>query len=191
MLDLIISTLTQGFIYAMLSYGIYITYKILDFPDLTVDGSFPLGAAVTALLLVKGVNPYLTLLAALASGAAAGFVTGFIHVRLKVRDLLAGIITMTALFSVNLQIAGSNLSVARSIDTIFTAAPTMAGFSPAPWATPMATGAMAAMVPMEVPMAVEMKQHIKNTPGINSDTGMKCSARLMTDSLPPIEAAAP
>lgn len=66
MLDLIISTLTQGFIYAMLSYGIYITYKILDFPDLTVDGSFPLGAAVTALLLVKGVNPYLTLLAALA-----------------------------------------------------------------------------------------------------------------------------
>lgn len=128
MLDLIISTLTQGFIYAMLSYGIYITYKILDFPDLTVDGSFPLGAAVTALLLVKGVNPYLTLLAALAVGAAAGFVTGFIHVRLKVRDLLAGIITMTALFSVNLQIAGSNLSVARSIDTIFTAAPTMALF---------------------------------------------------------------
>lgn len=128
MLDLIISTLTQGFIYAMLSYGIYITYKILDFPDLTVDGSFPLGAAVTALLLVKGVNPYLTLLAALASGTAAGFVTGFIHVRLKVRDLLAGIITMTALFSVNLQIAGSNLSVARSVDTIFTAAPTMALF---------------------------------------------------------------
>lgn len=128
MLDLIISTLTQGLIYAMLSYGIYITYKILDFPDLTVDGSFPLGAAVTALLLVKGVNPYLTLLAALAVGAAAGFVTGFIHVRLKVRDLLAGIITMTALFSVNLQIAGSNLSVARSIDTVFTAAPTMALF---------------------------------------------------------------
>ena len=128
MFDLIISTLTQGFIYAMLSYGIYITYKILDFPDLTVDGSFPLGAAVTALLLVKGVNPYLTLLAALAVGAAAGFVTGFIHVRLKVRDLLAGIITMTALFSVNLQIAGSNLSVARSIATVFTAAPTMALF---------------------------------------------------------------
>lgn len=128
MLDLIISTLTQGFIYAMLSFGIYITYKILDFPDLTVDGSFPLGAAVTAVLLVKGVDPYLTLLAAIAAGAAAGFITGFIHVRLKVRDLLAGIITMTALFSVNLQIAGSNLSVARSVETIFTAAPTMAIF---------------------------------------------------------------
>ena len=128
MLDLIISTLTQGFIYAMLSFGIYITYKILDFPDLSVDGSFPLGAAVTAVLLVKGVNPYLTLLAAVAVGAAAGFVPGFIHVRLKVRDLLAGIITMTALFSVNLQIAGSNLSVARTTDTVFTAAPTMALF---------------------------------------------------------------
>lgn len=128
MLDLIISTLTQGFIYAMLSFGIYITYKILDFPDLSVDGSFPLGAAVTAVLLVKGVNPYLTLLAAVAVGTAAGFVTGFIHVRLKVRDLLAGIITMTALFSVNLQIAGSNLSVARTTDTVFTAAPTMALF---------------------------------------------------------------
>lgn len=128
MLDLIVSTLTQGFIYSMLSFGIYITYKILDFPDLTVDGSFPLGAAVTAVLLVKGANPYLTLLAAVGVGALAGFVTGFIHVRLKVRDLLAGIITMTALFSVNLQIAGSNLSVARSVDTVFSAPPTMALF---------------------------------------------------------------
>ncbi len=128
MLDLVLSTLTQGFIYAMLSFGIYITYKILDFPDLTVDGSFPLGAAVTAVLLVNGVNPYLTLLASVAVGALAGFVTGFIHVRLGVRDLLAGIITMTALFSINLQIAGSNLSVARTVDTVFTAAPTMALF---------------------------------------------------------------
>ena len=113
MLDMIIGTLTQGLIYALLSYGIYITYKILDFPDLTVDGSFPLGAAVTAVLLVKGFNPYLTLLVAMAVGALAGLATGIIHVRLKVRDLLAGIITMTALFSINLQIGGSNLSVER------------------------------------------------------------------------------
>lgn len=126
--DLIISTVTQGLIYALLSYGIYITYKILDFPDLTVDGSFPLGAAVTAVLLVRGVNPYLTLLAAMAVGALAGLVTGLIHVRLKVRDLLAGIITMTALFSINLQIAGSNLAVDRSFQTIFTGAPAMALF---------------------------------------------------------------
>lgn len=125
MLDMIIGTLTQGLIYALLSYGIYITYKILDFPDLTVDGSFPLGGAVTAVLLVKGFNPYLTLLVAMAVGALAGLATGIIHVRLKVRDLLAGIITMTALFSINLQIGGSNLSVERGIDTIFTAQPTM------------------------------------------------------------------
>ena len=125
MLDMIIGTLTQGLIYALLSYGIYITYKILDFPDLTVDGSFPLGAAVTAVLLVKGFNPYLTLLVAMAVGALAGLATGIIHVRLKVRDLLAGIITMTAPFSINLQIGGSNLSVERGIDTIFTAQPTM------------------------------------------------------------------
>lgn len=126
MMELCISTLTQGFIYALLSYGVYITYKILDFPDLTVDGSFPLGAAVTAIMLVKGVNPFVTLLAALGIGAVAGFVTGFIHVKLGVRDLLAGIITMTALFSINLQIAGSNLAIERSIDTIFTSGPIMA-----------------------------------------------------------------
>lgn len=127
-LDLAVSTITQGLIYALLAYGILITYKILDFPDLTVDGSFPLGAAVTAVLLVRGVDPYVTLLAAMATGALAGLITGWIHVRLKVRDLLAGIITMTALFSINLQIAGSNLAVDRSFDTLFTSAPVMALF---------------------------------------------------------------
>jgi len=126
--DLIVGTMTQGLIYALLSYGVYITYKILDFPDLTVDGSFPLGAAVTAVLLTKGFNPYLTIPVVLAVGAAAGMATGLIHVKLHVRDLLAGIITMTALFSINLQIAGSNLIVDREISTIFTAAPTMALF---------------------------------------------------------------
>ena len=126
MLDLIISTLTQGFIYALISFGVYITYSILDFPDLTTDGSFPLGAAVTAVLLTKGVNPYLTLLIALVVGALAGLFTGFINVRLKVRDLLSGIITMTALFSINLQIGGSSLMVGRDVDTIFSAAPVRA-----------------------------------------------------------------
>jgi len=124
--DLAVGTLTQGFIYALLSYGVYITYKILDFPDLTVDGSFPLGAAVTAVLLTKGFDPYLTMPVVLAVGAAAGLATGLIHVKLHVRDLLAGIITMTALFSINLQIAGSNLIVDRAVSTIFTASPTMA-----------------------------------------------------------------
>ena len=125
-IDLIVSTVTQGLIYALLAYGIFITYKILDFPDLTVDGSFPLGAAVTAVLLVRGCNPYLTLIIAMAAGALAGLITGMIHVRLRVRDLLAGIITMTALFSINLQIAGSNLAIDRSFDTIFTGTPVKA-----------------------------------------------------------------
>ena len=126
MQDLIISTLTQGFIYALLACGIYITYKILDFPDLSVDGSFPLGAAVTAVLLTRGWDPWLCLLAAMVVGALAGLCTGIIHVRFKVRDLLSGIITMTALFSINLQIAGSNMVVDRTTDTIFTSAPVMA-----------------------------------------------------------------
>ena len=126
MLDLLVSTLTQGLIYALISFGVYITYSILDFPDLGVDGTFPLGAAVTAVLLTRGVNPWLTLPIAMAVGALAGLFTGFVHVRLGVRNILAGIITMTALFSINLQIAGSNLTVDRGTDTIFTSAPVMA-----------------------------------------------------------------
>ena len=127
MADLFVSTLIQGLIYALVSFGVYITYSILDFPDLGVDGTFPLGAAVTALLLIKGVDPWLTLVISLLVGALAGLFTGVVHVRLKVRDLLAGIITMTALFSVNLLIAGgANLPVERAVDTIFTAPSTMA-----------------------------------------------------------------
>ena len=126
MADLIVSTLTQGLIYALLSYGVYITYSVLDFPDLTVDGSFPLGAAVTAILLLGGVDPWVSLLCAAGAGAVAGLCTGLIHVRLGVRDLLAGIITMTALSSVNLLLAGSNVTIERAVDTIFTSAPVMA-----------------------------------------------------------------
>ena len=126
MTDLLVSTLTQGLVYALISFGVYITYSILDFPDLGVDGTFPLGAAVTAVLLTRGVNAWLTLPIAMAVGALAGLFTGFIHVRLKVRNLLAGIITMTALFSINLQIAGSNLTIDRGTDTIFTSAPVLA-----------------------------------------------------------------
>lgn len=128
MLDLISSTLTQGLIYALLSYGVYITYSVLDFPDLTVDSSFPLGAAVTTVLLIGGMNPWLTLVCATLAGAVAGLCTGLIHVRLGVRDLLAGIITMTALSSINLLIGGSNQTVDRGTDTIFTSAPVMGLF---------------------------------------------------------------
>ena len=128
MADLIVSTLTPGLIFALLSYGVYITYSVLDFPDLTVDSSFPLGAAVTAILLLQGVNPWVTLLCAAGAGAIAGLCTGLIHVKLKVRDLLAGIITMTALSSINLVLAGSNVTVERAVDTIFTSPLTMTLF---------------------------------------------------------------
>lgn len=107
-MSLIIAILEQGLIYGILGMGVYITYKILDFPDLTVDGSFPLGAAVTAMLIVKDVNPYLTLPIAFLAGAVAGAITGAIHVFFKVRDLLSGIIMMTALWTVNLLIAGTS-----------------------------------------------------------------------------------
>ena len=106
-MNLIVTTVEQGLIYGILALGVYITYKILDFPDLTVDGSFPLGAAVTAALIVRGVNPYLTLLISFGAGVLAGVCTGLIHVKCKVRDLLSGIIMMTALWTINLRIAGT------------------------------------------------------------------------------------
>lgn len=111
--------LIQGLVFAILALGVYITYKILDFPDLSVDGTFPLGAAVTAVLIQKGWNPFLTIPIAFLAGAVAGIVTGIIHVRFKVRDLLAGIIVSTALYSVNLRIAGKSNLPFFSKDTIF------------------------------------------------------------------------
>lgn len=107
MLTFIIGILEEGFAYAVLALGVYITYKILDFPDLSVDGTFPLGGAVTAVLITAGVNPLLALLLSFLIGAVAGIITGIIHVKFKVRDLLSGIIVMTALYSINLRIAGS------------------------------------------------------------------------------------
>jgi len=118
-MDFIITIIEQGLIYGILSLGIYITYKILDFPDLTVDGSFPLGAAVTAFMLTRGVNPFLTLPAAFLAGAIAGVCTGLIHVKCKVRDLLSGVIVMTALWTVNLYIAGTSNVPLFSQNTIF------------------------------------------------------------------------
>lgn len=118
-MDFIVTILEQGLIYAILALGVYITYKILDFPDLTVDGSFPLGAAVTAALITRGMNPYLTLPVSFLAGVLAGVCTGLIHVKCKVRDLLSGIIMMTALWTVNLYIAGTANVPLFSQDSIF------------------------------------------------------------------------
>ena len=118
-MDFFVTIIEQGLIYGILGLGVYITYKILDFPDLTVDGSFPLGAAVTAALMTRGVNPYVTLPAAFLAGAVAGVCTGLIHVKGKVRDLLSGIIMMTALWTINLYIAGTANVPLFSQDSIF------------------------------------------------------------------------
>ena len=118
-MDFVISILEQGLIYGILALGVYITYKILDFPDLTVDGSFPLGCAITAHFLTGGMNPYLTLLLAFAAGAVAGICTGLIHVKCRVRDLLSGIIMMTALWTINLYVAGTANVPLFSQQTIF------------------------------------------------------------------------
>ena len=121
-LNIVTGALEQGLIYGILALGLLITYRILDFPDLTVDSSFPLGAAITAVLTLQGVPVVLSLLAAVAAGALAGLVTGLIHVRCHVRDLLSGIITMTGLYSINLRIAGRANLPFFSNDTLFKSA---------------------------------------------------------------------
>lgn len=105
-LGLLQVVLREGFIYGIMAVGVYITYKVLDFPDLTVDGSFPLGACSAAALITTGVNPWLACLICFGVGAAAGAVTGLLHVRLHITDLLSGILVMTALYSVNMAITG-------------------------------------------------------------------------------------
>lgn len=119
LLSMFLGVFEQGTIYAILALGIYITYKILDFPDLTVDGSFPLGAAITASLVSRNVNPYFVLLISFIAGMAAGVMTGIIHVKFKVRDLLSSIIVMTGLYTINLRIAGSANVPIFGCETIF------------------------------------------------------------------------
>lgn len=101
-----LSIMEQGLILAILSLGVYITYKILHFPDLSVDGSFPLGAAVTATLLVNGVNPFVACLISMFAGVLSGGITGLLHVKLKITNLLSGILVMIGLYSINLRIMG-------------------------------------------------------------------------------------
>ncbi|MBT0651900.1 ABC transporter permease [Geomobilimonas luticola] len=101
----------EGLIYGIMVLGVFISFRVLDFPDLTVDGSFPLGAALMAQCLLSGVNGWLALLIAFAGGIIAGFVTSLIHNHLKVPNLLAGILTMTMLYSVNIRVLGNRANV--------------------------------------------------------------------------------
>nr|WP_210270671.1 ABC transporter permease [Rhizobium rhizolycopersici] len=107
-----------GLVYAFVAIGVYLAFRVLDFPDLTVDGSFPLGAAVTAVLIIAGVNPWLAAGVAMVAGAGAGLVTAMLNVRFRILNLLASILTMIALFSVNLRVMGKPNVALINADTM-------------------------------------------------------------------------
>lgn len=109
-----------GLIFSLVALGVYISFRLLRFPDLTVDGSFPLGGAVCAILIANGFDPFFATLAATAAGAVAGTVTGLLNVRLKIMDLLASILMMIALYSINLRIMGRPNVPLISEPTLFT-----------------------------------------------------------------------
>ncbi len=104
--SLLLHALEQGFVFGIMALGVYLTFQVLNFPDLTVDGSFPLGAAITAKIIFAGGDPFLAIIWAIVGGILAGGLTAFFHTRLKFTNLLSGILTMTLLYSVNLRIMG-------------------------------------------------------------------------------------
>ena len=120
MTDLIIGTIGQGLLWSLLAVGVFLTFRVLDIADLTVEGSFPMGAAISAILLINGFNPIVSILGAAVGGMIAGAVTGWIHTKLKIPALLAGILTMIALYSINLHIMGKTNVPLLRVDTIYT-----------------------------------------------------------------------
>lgn len=116
----IFGSIESGIIYAIMALGVYLSFRILDFPDLTVDGSFVTGAAVTAVLIVNGVNPFLATIVALFAGFLAGSITGLLHTKGKINALLAGILMMIALYSINLRIMGRSNVPLLNEETVIT-----------------------------------------------------------------------
>jgi len=121
-MSLLIGTFTIGFILSLLALGVFISFRIFAFPDITADGSITLGAAVAATLLVHGVSPPLASLAAFGAGLLAGTCTGTLHTRFKINSLLSGILVMTALYSVNLHVMGRSNLPLLSVNTLVTQA---------------------------------------------------------------------
>ncbi len=112
--------LVEGLIYSLMVLGVYITFRFLDFPDLTVDGSFPLGACLMAMCLLNGVHPLFAMFFVFIAGGGAGFITAMIHNKLKVPNLLACILTMTMLYSINIRVIGNRANVSLlKVNTIF------------------------------------------------------------------------
>lgn len=110
----------QGVLWGIMTLGVYITYKVLDYADLTVDGSFATGGAVTAILIVKGMNPFLSILFALVAGCIAGCITGMLHTKLKIPAILSGILSQLALYSINIRIMGKANTPLLGINTVVT-----------------------------------------------------------------------
>ena len=121
-MSLLIGTFTIGFILSLLALGVFISFRLFAFPDITADGSITLGAAVAATLLAHGINPPLASLAAFAAGLLAGTCTGTLHTRFKINSLLSGILVMTALYSVNLHVMGRSNVPLLSVNTLVTQA---------------------------------------------------------------------
>jgi putative ABC transport system permease protein len=149
------SALLQGLVYAFMVLGVFITFRVLDFPDLTVDGSLPLGAAVTAALIAGGHSPILATAAGVLAGLCAGFITGFLHLLLKSGDsdatnygpkLLAGILTMTALYTVNLRIMGKSNTPLLGVQVIFDKIGALFSLSMVAWNLIIGLAALAVVV---------------------------------------------
>lgn len=119
-MDILLGVIDQGLIYAFLCLGIYITFQILNFPDLTVDGSFPLGAAITVALLSLDINPLIALAFSFIGGLIAGSITGILNVKFSISDLLSGVIVQTGLYTINLLIAGASYVAIFDKSSIFT-----------------------------------------------------------------------
>lgn len=116
---MLISAIGQGLIWAAVGIGLYLTFRILNFPDMTVEGTFPLGAATAVVLISSGMNPYLASLCAMGAGAIAGMITGLLYTKGQVPILLAGILTMTAAYSINLRILGQANRSLLQMPTVF------------------------------------------------------------------------
>ena len=151
----ITSALGQGLLYAFMVLGVFITFRVLDFPDLTVDGSLPLGACVAATLIANGHSPLLATLVGVVAGVLAGFVTGFLHILLKSGagdtnnygpKLLAGILTMTALYTVNLRVMGRSNIPLLGVDTIFEKTQHLLNVVFTPWTLALALAVLAVVV---------------------------------------------
>ncbi len=116
---IIVNMFEQGFLFAFLAFGVLLTFRFFRFPDLTAEGSYPLGGAVVATLLVTGLNPFVATGVAIAAGSVAGIVTALIHTKLKINPIIAGIITMTANYSVMLRIMGRANTPLLNVETVF------------------------------------------------------------------------